>query len=532
MPIIKISKLENNTNLNTDICIIGAGMSGQIVASKIKIKKVILIDSGGVDFNSSIQKLNDIDNIGLKLRANKLNRIRQLGGSANLWANQLMILDANEIGKREWLDKNLEWPIEYDELKKNYEEIIGEIFNKSFGNFDTFNFYQIKKYYSELENEFESQKELSFKNHFWPSKMEKFNINSRFTKKLISNKNINLITNLTATNMVIDQESEMINEILFQSNKKEIKVKSKFFILCCGAIENAKIILNNSIKYNILKNSNTGKYYMDHPRVTLGTLFSKNKFSLSSLFGIKSKKLDIRNTLRPSDAFQIENNILSCHAYLDPYFGDESEKEFDEILQQIKKIVKLKGFPKLNLHKLNIKKILEQFYFNLPPQISHSYFNNILRIFLLRKNKFLSFKNIKINYQGEQFPNMNSKIYLGDKKDVYGQYIPILDWRLSDVDYRTQKEFTKILKNITNNHRYLSFKENNNLEITDASHHSGTTRMSLNKSDGVVNKNCKFHDIKNLFISGNSVFRTIGSGNPGLTNMALSNKLGKYLDRL
>ena len=100
------------------------------------------------------------------------------------------------------MDKNLEWPIEYDELKKNYAEIIGEIFNKSFGNFDTFNFYQIKKYYSELENEFESQKELSFKNHFWPSKMEKFNINSRFTKKLISNKNINLITNLTATNMV------------------------------------------------------------------------------------------------------------------------------------------------------------------------------------------------------------------------------------------------------------------------------------------------------------------------------------------
>ena len=135
MPIINISKLENNTKFIADICIIGAGMSGQIVASKIKNKNVILIDSGGVDFNSSIQKLNDIDNIGLKLRANKLNRVRQLGGSANLWANQLMILNANEIGKREWLDKNLEWPLEYDELKKNYEEMIDEIFNKSFGNF-------------------------------------------------------------------------------------------------------------------------------------------------------------------------------------------------------------------------------------------------------------------------------------------------------------------------------------------------------------------------------------------------------------
>ena len=77
----------------------------------------------------------------------------------------------------------------------------------------------------------------------------------------------------------------------------------------------------------------------------------------------------------------------------------------------------------------------------MPPQISNSYFNNILRIFLSRKNNFLSFKSIKINYQGEQFPNINSKIYLGNKKDIYGQYIPILDRRLCEVDYRTQTEF-------------------------------------------------------------------------------------------
>ena len=54
-----------------------------------------------------------------------------------------------------------------------------------------------------------------------------------------------------------------------------------------NAIENAKIILNNSINYNILENANTGRYYMDHPRTTLGTLTTRNKFSLSSLFGIK-----------------------------------------------------------------------------------------------------------------------------------------------------------------------------------------------------------------------------------------------------
>ena len=60
----------------------------------------------------------------------------------------------------------------------------------------------------------------------------------------------------------------------------------------------------------------------------------------------------------------------------------------------------------------------------------------------------------------------------------------------------------------------------------------GTTRMSLNTSDGVVDKNCKLHNLKNLYIGGSSVFRTSGSANPGLTNMALSIRLGEYINKI
>ena len=56
--------------------------------------------------------------------------------------------------------------------------------------------------------------------------------------------------------------------------------------------------------------------------------------------------------------------------------------------------------------------------------------------------------------------------------------------------------------------------------------------MSINKSDGVVDKNCKVHDINNLYISGSSVLRVAGSINPGLTNMAMSTRLGNYLNNL
>ena len=92
MSIIDIKKIEDNAKLECDICIIGSGMSGQIIASKIKNKKIIIIDSGESQFNEEIQNLNDIETTGLKFRENHINRIRQLGGSANLWANQLMFL--------------------------------------------------------------------------------------------------------------------------------------------------------------------------------------------------------------------------------------------------------------------------------------------------------------------------------------------------------------------------------------------------------------------------------------------------------
>ena len=66
------------------------------------------------------------------------------------------------------------------------------------------------------------------------------------------------------------------------------KIKANYFVLSSGAIENARILLNNEHKYKILRNNNTGRYFMDHLRVNLGTLKSNRKLPLSILFGIKN----------------------------------------------------------------------------------------------------------------------------------------------------------------------------------------------------------------------------------------------------
>ena len=60
-------------------------------------------------------------------------------------------------------------------------------------------------------------------------------------------------------------------------------------------------------------------------------------------------------------------------------------------------------------------------------------------------------------------------------------------------------------------------------------HHMGTTRMSLDPSQGVVDPPSKVHGIANLYVAGSSVFPTSGSANPTLTIVALALRLAAHL---
>ena len=529
MTIVNNIDIENNSTYNYDICIIGSGMSAQILASKIKNQKIIMIESGEINFDKEIQDLNKVDQEGLFFRKNHLNRVRQLGGSANLWANQLMFLKEKNIKNREWVTKDFSWPLTYDELKFYYDEAIRIVYKKSFENFNYLNQEEKKAKNFTHEDILFKNTPFDFISSFWPSKIERFNHNSSFTKQILNSKDIDFFKSFTATEVEIDEESESIKSVKIQTKNKNCIVKSSLFILACGAIENARFLLNNEKKSKLLENFNIGKYFMDHPRVNLGFLKSNKKLKLNPFFGMKYNNYDFKKSISLSEEYQMQKKILNAHAYVEPKFKREDEIFFENLLSEIKKLIKLKGFPKINYKNINIKKIFELVYLKLPPQISNSYLNNILRKVFEKKNYYLSFNEMDINYQSEQFPHVNSKIYLSDKKDCFNQNTVIIDWKLNDVDKKTENEFIKVLSENYKTHTHLTFYENKNKEITDASHHSGTTRMSLNKSDGVVDKNCKVHGIKNLYIAGSSVFRSAGSVNPGFTNMAMSIRLAKYI---
>jgi choline dehydrogenase-like flavoprotein len=53
--------------------------------------------------------------------------------------------------------------------------------------------------------------------------------------------------------------------------------------------------------------------------------------------------------------------------------------------------------------------------------------------------------------------------------------------------------------------------------------------MHDNPRNGVVDADCRVHDVPNLFIAGSSVFPTGGSANPTLTIIALALRLATHL---
>ena len=121
---------------------------------------------------------------------------------------------------------------------------------------------------------------------------------------------------------------------------------------------------------------------------------------------------------------------------------------------------------------------------------------------------------------GEDMPQLRNKISLDETKlDRFG--VP-----------RAEVHYNEHLNDICmKNHSYKSMAKIHKLAGAvrsletppfPASHNMGTTRMSSDPAQGIVNKWGKTHEISNIYIADGSVFTTSSAANPTLTIVALA----------
>jgi choline dehydrogenase-like flavoprotein len=135
----------------------------------------------------------------------------------------------------------------------------------------------------------------------------------------------------------------------------------------------------------------------------------------------------------------------------------------------------------------------------------------------------------------EQAPNPDSRVTLDTEKDSLGMPRATLHWVLTPLEKHSIRKIYELIGQQVGIAGIGRVKMMDYLiDENDTSwpgftgggwHHMGTTRMSDDPKNGVVDANCKVHGIANLHIAGASCYVTAAAPTPTLTVIALSLRL-------
>ena len=508
---IDARNLENNSIINGDICIVGAGAAGISMAldlAKSSSHKIILLEGGGFEYDEKMQELYDGTTSGQRYFPLKSTRYHAFGGTTRLWGGFCSAMDDIDFKKREWVNYS-GWPITKNDINPYYNKAIDYLDLKSPD-------FSVDYWLSKIEN----AKALPLDNNIIWNKMWQFSPPTRYGIKykdpILKSKNIILYTYANATNIKLNSSNNSAQEITVKNYaNKTHKIKAKYFILASNALQNARLLLtsNKQLKKGIGNQFDmVGRYFMEHLEMSSAELWLVNPFPMQ-LYKYKSGETVARAEFSLTEKAQKEHKILNATASLTALTRARYEKPNIDLWQH--------EDPRKNQYTTweKIKKRLSM--------IKESTFDdNIDRAY-------------ELYTRIEQAPNPNSRITLINEKDAFGVHKINLNWQLTSQDRISIRKLYDIIAQqmgISDVARVklLEFLEDkNNLEwpkhTSGGWHHMGTTRMHTNPKQGVVDSNCKVHGIQNLYIAGSSCFPTSGSVNPTFTLVALSLRLSNYI---
>lgn len=501
--------LDNNTIIEGDLCIVGAGAAGISMALDWNKsgKKVILLEGGGFEYDSEIQDLYSGNSTGQKYYPLRSCRLHLFGGTTGHWGGMCAPFDPIDFKIRSWVPDS-GWPITLDDLVPFYTKAQ--------------NLFELDAYNYEFQYWQEKHPELTpfplDKNIIW-SKMWQFSPPTRFGKTyketIVKSPNIHLYTYANLTNIIANEEVHDIKQLIVKNHEgRTHKVRAKNYVLACGAIQNARMLLasRRQTKKGIGNDRDlVGRYFMEHLEVKSAQLWLKKSFS-TDLYTFDYSTRKPRAELALNESIQEEAGILNGSASLTPL------------------VIAKQQTPLIDL------------WSNKDPRKSY---DRLVANFRKSREKKDTWKDengnraFELYTRMEQAPNPNSRIVLSAEKDALGVPRPQLHWELTELDKYSIRKMYHILGEQMGKANVGRIKleeflwdENDNSmpdQLGGGWHHMGTTRMSADRNKGVVDANCKVHGISNLFIAGSGCFSTAGAPNPTLTLVALSLRLSDYL---
>ncbi|MEX0806629.1 MAG: GMC family oxidoreductase [Candidatus Binatia bacterium] len=142
-------------------------------------------------------------------------------------------------------------------------------------------------------------------------------------------------------------------------------------------------------------------------------------------------------------------------------------------------------------------------------------------------------RDVRISLEVEQLPDEKNTISLDPKAtDYFGNPAPRITYAIGAYEKATAKKAVEIGESIFGalQGAEITLGGSESMEkIAFGYHHMGTCRMGNDPEKSVVNSDLRTHDVDNLFIVGSSVFVTGGGVQPSLTIATLAIRAAEYL---
>ncbi len=525
-----ISDLANDplaADLSADVCIIGAGVAGQTLAMRLakSNRKILLVESGGRDFDAQTQKLSGGENIGEDYYDLETTRLRLFGGTAAIWGGRCAELDPIDFEQRDYLPHS-GWPITKADLDPYYEKAYAALGLERAGE------NRLWPTVGREKPEFDASK-LDTDLWCFDENGERFTNVSRGHLDRME-----ILLNATLTELDVAKDGEVRTATLQSLNGNKVTVAAKTFVLAAGAIETIRLLMAavpNRPEGLGNETDQLGRFFMEHPHARGGEIKPKN---LGQSLMVLPRALRVQGKryaayLRPAESFQREAGILNTSLSLAPR---RHEGDKPDLMRAAKGKLK---------HDLPSTKFWRSTYKRLKTLTIklREMTDPWPSVFAMKKSR--GKLGLYAVIRAEQAPNPDSRITLSEDKDALGLPLAKLDWQYSEIDKRSVRVLMETLRD---EYGRLGWGE---VELapwlTDPTldwkndplisshpiggyHHMGGTRMSATPATGVVNADCRLHASPNLYIASSSVFPTGGWANPTVTIMALAERLGDHID--
>lgn len=524
-----IADFEQGHRFEADIAIIGGGPAGIGLALQFAKtrKQVLLLEAGGLDFDSAIQDAMAGSASGLPYFELVESRYRVLGGSTFRWGARTAPFKPLDFEERDWLPVS-GWPISRESLDPYYERV-----------FDLIGIHRPFEFDGRVWNHVKARP-LDFDTRLFEYTAFQFGRNLLFgtvyRDALRAAPNVNVLLGANVLDIRSSPQGNHVEGLAVgHIGGRRYTVRARHYVLAVGGIENARLLLlADSVNPNGLANSNdlVGRYFMEHPTVSAGTILSENPQKLLDACSpglVGGRLVEVGLSLNPER--QRETGSLNAIARTAMVVGNDATQALRELLRNFRH----RRLPhQLSWYQKN--KWLTQ-RLGAIARNPFSIVTNAVRNSMGLPNRF-KIDSVYLELRTEQEPNPDSRIMLSDETDAFGQRRADLHWMLTRRDKNTMRVLAEHVAS------ELERLEAGKLEIADwlksdnlsfgqdlvgGHHHMGTTRMSADPRTGVVDPDCRAHEVDNLYVAGASVFPTVGFVNPTASLLALTLRLGDHL---